>query len=67
MGLITLHNCTISWLLNFLKLKLDFQVVLLFQSLLVITVYRIKEENMLFTLEAKLWGLALNYKTRCEN
>jgi len=25
MGLFTLHNCCVSWLLNFLKLKLDFQ------------------------------------------
>ena len=23
MGLFTLHNCCVSWLLNFLKLKLD--------------------------------------------
>ena len=25
MGLFTLHNCCVSWLLNFLKLKLDSQ------------------------------------------
>ena len=28
MGLFTLHNCCVSWLLNFLKLKLDSQCCL---------------------------------------